>query len=174
MTKFDQGWPEPSPVPDDPAPGLQQPLPGRQRPRWGWWLIAAIAVVVVAGIGAGLMSRPAPDRAADGPEARREAIGAAPAQIVTTTVVYEVSSGGAGDVGSIEYTDPDGDIIRRGGVPLPWRTTFTVTGEKPPLVLIAQRKKGGAGAVTCSITYGEKVLTTVTQTGRYAAPQCSA
>jgi hypothetical protein len=48
-----------------------------------------------------------------------------------------------------------------------------VTGDRHPLVLIAQRKKGAAGQVTCSITFDDKLLSKTTQTGRYAAPECS-
>jgi hypothetical protein len=136
--------------------------------------IVAVAVLAVAAAGASLLLRPSPASPDARPPAPREALAPAPEQPVTRTVVYEVKSSGAGDIGSVQYTDQDGDIIRRGGIPLPWRTTFTVTGDHHPFVLIAQRKEGGSGEVTCSITYGEKVLTTVTQTGRYASPQCSA
>jgi hypothetical protein len=90
-------------------------------------------------------------------------------------VTYEVTASGSHNVGSVEYTDRDGDIIRRGGVPLPWRLSFRVTGQRHPLVLVSQRNAGGdAGPVTCSITAGGKTLTTTTQTGRFAAPECSA
>jgi MmpS family membrane protein len=88
-------------------------------------------------------------------------------------VVYELTAGGARNVGSVAYTDQDGDIIRDGAVTLPWRVTFRMVGRKKPLVLVAQRKKGGTGPVTCTITLGGKVLSTDTETGRYAAPQCS-
>jgi hypothetical protein len=88
-------------------------------------------------------------------------------------VVYAVTAG-AGDIGSVQYTDRDGDIVSRGGVDLPWRVTFQVTGAPHPYVLIAQRMQGGTGAVTCSITVGGKVLSSARQTGRYAAPECSA
>ena len=89
-------------------------------------------------------------------------------------VVYEVTSNGAKDVGGVQYTDTDGEIIRLNGVPLPWRTTFRVTGDRHPLVLIAQRKQGATtGAVTCRITFDGKLLSRTTQTGRFAAPECS-
>nr|AGS49536.1 mobile element protein [uncultured bacterium esnapd8] len=89
-------------------------------------------------------------------------------------VVYEVAASGSHNVGTVQYTDRDGDIIRRGQVPLPWRLAFRVTGQRAPFVLIAQRKSGGdTGPVTCSITVDGKVLSTTTQTGRFAAPQCS-
>ncbi|MFB9360252.1 MmpS family transport accessory protein [Actinoplanes nipponensis] len=89
-------------------------------------------------------------------------------------VVYEVTASGSRNVGSVSYTDQDGDIIRRNGIRLPWRTTFTVGGQRKPLVLIAQRNGGGdAGPVTCTITLDGKVLSSTTADGRYAAPECS-
>jgi hypothetical protein len=89
-------------------------------------------------------------------------------------VVYEVTASGSRNVGSVSYTDQDGDIIRRSGIPLPWRITFQAGGQRRPLVLIAQRKGGGdAGPVTCTITLGGKLLSSTTAEGRYAAPQCS-
>ncbi|MEU4689766.1 MmpS family transport accessory protein [Actinoplanes sp. NPDC023714] len=88
-------------------------------------------------------------------------------------VIYEVTASGSGNVGSVSFTDQDGDIIRRGGIPLPWRTTFTAD-RRSPLVLHAQRKAGGdAGPVSCSITVDGKVIANTTEQGRYAAPQCS-
>jgi hypothetical protein len=175
VTDFDREWPEPSPVPDDLAPQhAARPMPVRRR--GVAMVIGALVmalVLAVATIGAAFVLRPEVTSAPPpGPVAPAERLEDAPAR--PQVVVYEVTSGGAGDIGSIEYTDQDGDIIRRGGVPLPWRVTFTVTGDHHRFVLLAQRKKGGAGEVTCSITVGEKVLTTVTQTGRCAAPQCSA
>jgi hypothetical protein len=89
-------------------------------------------------------------------------------------VVYLVASTRKGELASVEYTDQDRDIIRKGEVSLPWRHTFRITGDKPPLVVIAQRTSGGSGPVTCSISLGGKELTTAVQRGRYAAPQCSA
>jgi hypothetical protein len=74
----------------------------------------------------------------------------------------------------VQYTDRDGDIVRRGGIDLPWRVTFQVTGTGHAFVLIAQRDQGGTGPVACSITVGGKVLSSARQTGRYAAPECSA
>ncbi|MEU8661292.1 MmpS family transport accessory protein [Actinoplanes philippinensis] len=89
-------------------------------------------------------------------------------------VVYEVTASGSGNIGSIAYTDQDGDIIRRHGVPLPWRTTFPVGSQRHPLVLDAQRKGGSdTGPVTCTITVAGKVLATTTAEGRYGAPLCS-
>jgi hypothetical protein len=173
VANFDREWPEPSPVPDDlvPAPAPEVARLGGTRVVA---VVAGLSLLLAAGIGAALTSwlslAPAPPATA--PVAPREQIEVAPPQPVTRTVVYEVS-GSAGDVGSVQFTDEDGDIITRSGVPLPWRTTFTMTGDRRPLVLVAQRKKGGTGEVTCSITYGGKVLTTVTTTGRYAPPQCS-
>jgi hypothetical protein len=85
-----------------------------------------------------------------------------------------VTSNGRHDVGSVEFTDRDGAVIRRSGVPLPWRVTFRAPGEHHPLVLIAQRTRGaGKGHVTCTITVDGKVLSSATQNGRYAAPECS-
>ena len=57
---------------------------------------------------------------------------------------------------------------------LPWRVTFTVRGTPRPFVLIAQRKEGAAGPVSCSITFDGQVLSTSIQTGKYASPQCDA
>jgi hypothetical protein len=89
-------------------------------------------------------------------------------------VVYEVTASGSGNTGSISYTDEDGQIIRRNGVPLPWRTTFRAGTQWQPLVLDAQRKNGGdAGPVTCTITVGGKVLASTTAEGRYASALCS-
>ncbi|MEU8614225.1 MmpS family transport accessory protein, partial [Actinoplanes sp. NPDC048791] len=89
-------------------------------------------------------------------------------------VVYEVTASGSRNIGSVDYTDQDGDIIRLSGIALPWRVTFEVTGQKKPLVLISQRKGGGdAGPVTCTITLDGKLLSSTTADGRYAAPQCS-
>jgi hypothetical protein len=89
-------------------------------------------------------------------------------------VVYEVTASGSRNTGSVTYTDQDGDIIRRHGIPLPWRITFPVGAQRKPLVLIAQRRGGGdAGPVTCTITVNGKLLASTTVNGRYAAPQCS-
>jgi hypothetical protein len=89
-------------------------------------------------------------------------------------VVYEVTASGSDNTGSVSYTDQDGDIIRRNGIPLPWRTTFALDGRRLSLVLIAQRKGGGdTGPVTCTITVGGKELSSTTERGRYAAPECS-
>jgi hypothetical protein len=88
-------------------------------------------------------------------------------------VIYEVTSSGGG-TGSVQYTDQDGDIVRRSGIPLPWRLQFTTTKPRPVLVLITQRHSGGdGGPVTCRITANGKVLSETTATGRYAAPECS-
>jgi hypothetical protein len=89
-------------------------------------------------------------------------------------VVYEVTASGSKNTGSVAYTDQDGDIIRRNGIPLPWRTTFALDGQRKPLVLDVQRKGGGdTGPVTCTITVGGKLLSTTTAEGRYAAALCS-
>jgi hypothetical protein len=89
-------------------------------------------------------------------------------------VVYEVTASGSRNTGSVTYTDQDSDIIRRHGIPLPWRVTFPVGAQRKPLVLIAQRRGGGdAGPVTCTITVNGKLLASTTADGRYAAPQCS-
>jgi hypothetical protein len=89
-------------------------------------------------------------------------------------VIYEVTASGSRNTGSVSYTDQDGDIIRRNGIPLPWRVTFSLGGRKPPLVLISQRKGGGdAGPVTCTITLDGKLLSSTTAEGRYASAQCS-
>jgi hypothetical protein len=89
-------------------------------------------------------------------------------------VVYEVTASGSGNTGSISYTDQDGQIIRRNGIPLPWRTTFRAGTRRQPLILDAQRKNGGdAGPVTCTITVGGKELASTTAEGRYASALCS-
>ncbi|MFC7531712.1 MmpS family transport accessory protein [Actinoplanes sp. GCM10030250] len=89
-------------------------------------------------------------------------------------VVYEVTASGSRNRGSVSYTDQDGDIIRRNGIPLPWRVTFPASADYKPLVLIAQRTGGGdAGPVTCTITLDGKLLASTTADGKYAAPQCS-
>ncbi|MFC4065911.1 MmpS family transport accessory protein [Actinoplanes subglobosus] len=93
---------------------------------------------------------------------------------VVPMVVYEVTASGSGNTGNIAYTDEDGDIIRRNGIPLPWRTTFGVGERRKPLVLDAQRKGGGDnGPVTCTITVGGKVVATTTADGKYASALCS-
>jgi len=88
-------------------------------------------------------------------------------------VVYEVTASGSHNTGSVVYTDQDGTIIRRHGIPLPWRTAFPVDGRRNPLILDAQRKRGGdAGPVTCTITVDGKLISSTTAEGRYAAPEC--
>lgn len=103
--------------------------------------------------------------------------GAAPgtsAQPGAREVIYQVTASGSRNVGSVSYTDQDGEIIRLSGIPLPWRTAFPMGVERRPRVLIAQRKRGGdAGPVTCTITVDGKLLSATTADGRYAAPQCS-
>ena len=155
-------WPPP-PVPDDPP----------ARPATRWWLLALVAAVVAA-VALGFGLRPSPSHPPVTGPANKPPLAAptAPAP-AARTVVYVVTAG-TGDIGSVQYTDQDGDIIRRGGVDLPWRVTFHVTGTSHAFVLIAQRNRGGAGPVTCSITVDGKVLSTATQTGRYGAPECSA
>jgi len=169
-------WPPP-PVPDDlPASDLPVPHDPPVRPRTRWWLQGLIAAIVVA-VGFGVALRPSQThQPAAAPEptlaAPAPTVSASPAQ-AARTVVYVVT-GGVGDIGSVQYTDQDGDIIRRGGIDLPWRVTFHVTGDRHAFVLIAQRRQGGTGPVTCSITVDGKVLSTATYTGRYAAPECAA
>jgi hypothetical protein len=170
VTNLDRGGlvpPDPAPVPDD--------LPPPRRRRAGWWVLAGVMVLAVVATAISFLLTPGAAQPGEAPDSTRTAQ-AAPATAMLggpKTVVYVVQSSGRADLGSIEYTDADGDIIRHSGIPLPWRLTFTVTGDRPPLVLIAQRKDGDDGAVTCSITYDDKILATATQTGRYAAPQCS-
>jgi hypothetical protein len=89
-------------------------------------------------------------------------------------VVYQVTASGSRNVGSVSYTDQDGEIIRLNGIPLPWRVAFPMGAQRKPLVLIAQRTGGGdAGPVTCTITVDGKLLNSTTANGKYAAPQCS-
>lgn len=89
-------------------------------------------------------------------------------------VVYQITVSGSGNTGSVSYIDQDGDIIRRNGIPLPWRTTFPVGTQTGPLVLDAQRTGGTeTGPVTCTITVDGKVLSSTTVSGRRAAPLCS-
>jgi hypothetical protein len=181
----------------DPAPPFDRYLddvPPR-RGRRGWWLAAA-ALALLGCLG-GLLLNPfdgdkTPGRAG-GPTPRltsaatATATASAPrgsgqvsktrpavAEPAADEVVYLVSSSGKGDVAAVQFTDQDRDIVRRGEVSLPWRLTFRINGDKPPLVVIAQRKRGGTGPVTCSISLGGKVLATAVQRGRYASPQCSA
>ncbi|MFF5288343.1 MmpS family transport accessory protein [Paractinoplanes globisporus] len=181
MTKLDQDglippsdpWHEAAPPPDPvwPPPVPDDPQP---RPRTRWWLLILVAVVVVAvafGVALRPVRSPEPARTPVAPPPAKQATSASPA--AARTVLYAVTAG-SGDIGSVQYTDQDGDIISRGGVPLPWRVTFHVTGDQHPFVLIAQRKKGGTGPVTCSITVGGEVLSSATETGRYAAPECAA
>jgi len=155
----------PPPVPDD--------LPVRSRTRRRL-LVLGVAIAVAVAVALGLALRPShPHRPKAMPTPAVPAPTVAGPAAVARTVVYVVTAGN-GDSGSVQYTDQDGDIIRRGGIDLPWRVTFQVTGDRHPLVLIAQRHQGGTGPVTCSITVDGKVLSTATQTGRYGAPECSA
>lgn len=177
-----------TPPPDDPSPfAAQAPFPGeapRRRDRravhWALAVLAAcaffIAGMAVDSFGSG------DDGDARGVDPSTEAtvapIGAGSpgtsADASPPQVVYEVTASGSRNTGSVSYTDQDGDIIRRNGIPLPWRTTFPVGTQRKPLVLIAQRKGGGdAGPVTCTITVGGKLLAATTADGVYAAPQCS-
>ena len=186
-----------------PAPATRYDEEVPRRSRRGWWVVAVLAVVAVVAVVAGVALYPfgnnSPDRAgprptpgtggpnssgpnSGGPRADATAV-VAPAPGIRTQsaaapppgelVVYEVTSNGAKDVGGVQYTDTDGEIIRLNGISLPWRTTFRVTGDRHPLVLIAQRKQGATGAVTCRITFDGKLLSRTTQTGRFAAPECS-
>ncbi|WP_160165995.1 MmpS family transport accessory protein [Actinoplanes sp. OR16] len=131
-------------------------------------LAVLVAVVLLAGLL--VVSRSAAPDPAVPPQ-----VGAPPAAVepdARIQVVYEITASGPGSVGEVSYTDQDGDIIRRSGISLPWRTTFT-TGRQSPLVLHAQRKSGGdAKWVTCSIIVDGKVVASATEQGRYAAPQC--
>ena len=115
--------------------------------------------------------------AATGSPAESQAGAAAPGSSAnpgSPEVVYQVTASGSRNVGSVSYTDQDGDIIRLGGIPLPWRIAFPRGAERKPLVLIAQRKRGGdAGPVTCTITLDGKLLSSTTAEGRYASAQCS-
>ncbi|MCO8273296.1 MmpS family transport accessory protein [Actinoplanes sp. TRM 88003] len=155
---------DPWPVPDDIVPPEAPPTRAR-RGLWFVLLIPVLAVVLLA-CAVGFLFRQSDSGSA--------AIPPPPPPSSPIEVVYVVASNNDGDVASVEYTDQDRDIIRKGEVKLPWRITFEYLGDKPPLVLMAQRKQGGTGAVTCSITVGGKELTTAVQRGRYAAPQCSA
>lgn len=69
---------------------------------------------------------------------------------------------GSRNTGSVSFTDQDGDIIRRNGIPLPWRLTFPVGAQRKPLV-----------PVTCTITVNGRLLASTTANGRYAATPCS-
>lgn len=178
----------------------QDAAPRRGRRGW-WWALPAVLLLGCLGAARLIPFNPfdgggTPDAAGPtspatgsttapavggaGKPAERATTAPAPRQTATAVdppagneVVYEFTAEGGRNVGSVAYTDQDGDIIRHGAVSLPWRVTFQITGKKKPLVLIAQRKKGGTGPVTCTITLGGKVLSTDTETGRYAAPQCS-
>lgn len=177
---------EPQPYGDTP---VEQP-PGRGRRR-GWWF--ALAGLALLGCVGGLLLNPfdddeTPRKAAPTPTVTNEktsdnnsenssdkATGseASPRTTNADEVVYLITSTGEGDLARVEYLDKNRDIIRTGEVKLPWRHTFRITGDKPPLVLLAQRKQGGTGEVTCSISLGGKELSSAVQRGRYAAPQCA-
>jgi hypothetical protein len=187
----------------DPAPAFDDAYvddaPPRRRRR-GWWFAAA-AVALLGCLG-GILLNPfdgnAPEQAGPTPqltspatvsaqpqprvngqassksESSKSETRAAVAEPAADEVVYLVSSSGKGEVASVQFTDQDRDIVSKGEVSLPWRHTFRTVGDKPPLVVVAQRKQGGTGPVTCSISLGGKVLATAVQRGRYASPQCSA
>ena len=183
----------------DPVPPFHATYVDDAPPRRGWrgWWFAAAAVALLGCLG-GILLNPfdddgAPDQAGPTPRPASSSPAAASAtsaqpglrvngqvpkksepRPAADEVVYLVTSSGKGDVASVAFTDQDRDIIRKGEVSLPWRHTFRTVGGKPPLVVIAQRKKGGTGPVTCSISLGGKVLATAVQRGRYASPQCSA
>ncbi|MDY7086983.1 MAG: hypothetical protein SYR96_17940 [Actinomycetota bacterium] len=174
-----------------------EPSPGRDRRRW-WFVLAGLALLGCVG---GLLLDPFDDdgtteRAAPEPTVTSEATtgstagtgstgstgntgssrketSKAVAEPAADEVVYLITSTSDGDLARVEYLDEDRDIIRTGEVKLPWRHTFRITGDKPPLVLLAQRKQGGVGEVTCSISLGGKELSSAVQRGRYAAPQCA-
>ncbi|WP_127503290.1 hypothetical protein [Actinoplanes solisilvae] len=166
----------------------------RRRDRRGWWV--AVAVLALLGCVGGLLLKPfgdndPPGRAGPTPQPTDSSPAPAPAvapvsasarvaarpsasgEPAANEVVYLVSSTSKGDKARVSFTDEDRDIIRKGEVSLPWRHTFILTGDKPPLVVISQRKSGGTGEVTCSISLGGKVLSTAVQRGRYASPQCA-
>ncbi|MBL7252803.1 hypothetical protein [Paractinoplanes lichenicola] len=165
--------------------------PAQRNRRWWWFALVALALVGCVG---GLLLNPfsgSPSTEATAPPtsataaptsaAASASAAAAPARVTAKNVtrppadevVYLVTSTNKGDVASVSYTDQDRDIIRKGEVKLPWRHTFRITGDKPPLVIVAQRKQGGTGPVTCSITFRGKELSNAVQRGRYASPQCS-
>ncbi|MCM4078529.1 MmpS family transport accessory protein [Paractinoplanes hotanensis] len=162
-----------APVPDD---GYVEQAPRRRDRRLVWFaasvlaLLACFSGVLLTVVSDGDRFERAPAVTAVAPVVETDP----PSAAAPVEVVYLVTSSGRGDLARVEYTDQDRDIIRKGEVSLPWRLTFEFVGDKPPLVLLAQRKEGGAGAMTCSITVGGKELTTAVQRGRYAAPQCSA
>ncbi|WP_250031033.1 hypothetical protein [Paractinoplanes maris] len=165
------------PVPDD---LYVEAAPRRRR----WWWLAVPAITLFSCLGGALLyaigGGNAPDQASRAPaEPDAGVVVRTPEPSATGPafyeVVYLVTSTSPGDKAGVEFTDEDRDIIRKGEVSLPWRHTFRFAGDKPPLVLIAQRKRGGGtGPVTCSITVSGKELTTSVQRGRTAAPQCSA
>ncbi|MEV6303423.1 MmpS family transport accessory protein [Actinoplanes sp. NPDC051861] len=175
--------PPDDPAPYNPAPYNPAPVPDDRprRHRAGPLLIAAhiagvLAIVALLAINAFEPGEDSDSRGADpsAGTAAAPATSVVPAVVRDVEVVYEVTASGEDNTGSVSYLDEDGDIIRRNGIPLPWRTTFRAGEERRPLVLIAQRKDGGdAGPVTCTITVAGKVLATTTADGRYASPQCS-
>jgi actin-like ATPase involved in cell morphogenesis len=88
-------------------------------------------------------------------------------------VIYEVTASGSNNIGDVTYTDEDNQIIRKHGIPLPWRIEFTSTQQHPSLILEGQRKGGGDnGPVNCRVTANGKVLAETTATGQYAAVSC--
>jgi hypothetical protein len=117
-------------------------------------------------------NRPATSRSAATSASTSAAAAAPPAG--APQVVYEVTASGSKNTGSVVYTDQSGDFIRLHGIPLPWRTSFPLGGQRKPLILDTQRKGGGdTGPVTCTITVDGKVLASTTAEGRYAAALCS-
>jgi hypothetical protein len=182
--------PPPDSVPFAAATPVGIPPPDRPRPRRRTQQVVIVVFAVCALFVGGMLAN---DRLGDDddvqgsaptgaptPSAGRPGSSAAVVAPVTSAavrapeVVYEVTASGSGNTGSVAYTDQDGDIIRRNGIPLPWRTTFPAGTQRKPLVIDAQRKGGGdAGPVTCTITVGGKVLAVTTNKGRYAAALCS-
>jgi hypothetical protein len=114
----------------------------------------------------------ATEPATPAPDAATEA-GATPPAGGGTVVLYEVEASGRGNVGTVEYLDKDNELIRRSGIPLPWRLQFTTSHPNFTPMVITQRTGGGdGGPVTCRVTVNGKVTDETTTPGKYAAPMC--